>query len=53
MDYGRFLRAMHAKSMQRVEDRRQQWFDKTIEELRPDEWQQVQRHDALVEEMED
>lgn len=50
MDTGRYLRALEAKEMVRIERRRQAFLDGALSagDIAPDDWQAIREHDELV-----
>ena len=52
MDTGRYLRALEAKEMVRIERRRQAFLDGALSagDIAPDDWQAIREHDQLVNE---
>ena len=47
MDWGRFLRAIEAQAIERIEDRRVRGIEKPTS-LEPEDWEAIREHDLLV-----
>ena len=47
MDWGRFMRAIEAQHIERMEERRERGIEKP-DSLTPDDWQIIAEHDELL-----